>query len=296
VANTKTILVTGANGQVGNEFRVLAEKYPQYNFLFAGREDFAIEDFTAVKKYFAANTINFCVNCAAYTAVDKAETEKENAFLINTAAAGNLAAVCAAHNTQFIHISTDYVFDGTGTQPYKETNATNPIGVYGQSKLKGEELVLQNNPAAIIIRTSWVYSSFGNNFVKTMLRLMKERESINVVDDQLGCPTYAADLANAIMQIINKCATLNLQYSIFNYCNQGTISWYDFAVAIKELTKSNCMVNPIPTSQYPTPAKRPQYSVLDTALIKNTFCVAIPEWKESLEKCLQMILLPLKNL
>jgi dTDP-4-dehydrorhamnose reductase len=289
VANTKTILVTGANGQVGNEFRVLAEKYPQYNFLFAGREDFAIEDFTAVKKYFAANTINFCVNCAAYTAVDKAETEKENAFLINTAAAGNLAAVCAAHNTQFIHISTDYVFDGTGTQPYKETNATNPIGVYGQSKLKGEELVLQNNPAAIIIRTSWVYSSFGNNFVKTMLRLMKERESINVVDDQLGCPTYAADLANAIMQIINKCATLNLQYSIFNYCNQGTISWYDFAVAIKELTKSNCMVNPIPTSQYPTPAKRPQYSVLDTGLIKNIFGIIIPEWKESLKKCFELL-------
>jgi dTDP-4-dehydrorhamnose reductase len=289
VATNKTILVTGANGQVGNEFRVLAEKYPQYNFLFAGREDFAIEDFTAVKKYFAANTINFCVNCAAYTAVDKAETEKENAFLINAAAAGNLAAVCAAHNTQFIHISTDYVFDGTGTQPYKETNATNPIGVYGQSKLKGEELVLQNNPAAIIIRTSWVYSSFGNNFVKTMLRLMKERESINVVDDQLGCPTYAADLANAIMQIINKCATLNLQYSIFNYCNQGTISWYDFAVAIKELTKSNCMVNPIPTSQYPTPAKRPQYSVLDTGLIKNIFGIIIPEWKESLKKCFELL-------
>jgi dTDP-4-dehydrorhamnose reductase len=289
VANKKTILVTGANGQVGKEFRVLVMQYPQYNFLFAGREDLAIENFDAVTKYFIDNTIDFCVNCAAYTAVDKAEIEKEKALLINASATGNLAAVCAVHNTQFIHISTDYVFDGTGKQPYKETDATNPLGVYGQSKLKGEELVLQNNAAAIIIRTSWVYSSFGNNFVKTMLRLMKERESINVVDDQLGCPTYAADLAVAIMEIINKSSIHNFQYSIFNYCNAGIISWYDFAVAIKELSGSNCIVNPIPTLQYPTPARRPQYSVLDTGLIKNIFGVAIPEWKESLKNCLQLL-------
>jgi dTDP-4-dehydrorhamnose reductase len=289
VAASKTILITGANGQVGREFRVLAAKYPQYNFLFAGREELAIEDFDAVEKYFADNKINFCVNCAAYTAVDKAETEKDNAFLINATAAGNLAAVCTAYNTQLIHISTDYVFDGSGTQPYRESDTTNPLGVYGQSKLKGEELVLQNNAAAIIIRTSWVYSSFGNNFVKTMLRLMKERESINVVNDQLGCPTYAADLAVVIMEIINKYSTLNIEYSIFNYCNAGIISWYNFAVAIKELTNSNCIINPIPTSQYPTPAKRPQYSVLDTALIKNVFGVTIPEWKESLKKCLHLM-------
>jgi dTDP-4-dehydrorhamnose reductase len=289
VTTNKTILVTGTNGQVGKEFRVLAAEYPQYNFLFAGREDLSIENFDAVKEYFTINKIDVCINCAAYTAVDKAETEKDNAFLINAAAAGNLAAVCAAHNTQLIHISTDYVFDGTGTQAYKETDTTNPISVYGQSKLKGEELVLQNNAAAIIIRTSWVYSSFGNNFVKTVLRLMKERESINVVDDQLGCPTYAADLAFAIMGIINKSSIHSSQYSIFNYCNAGIISWYNFAVAIKELTGSNCIVNPIPTSQYPTPARRPQYSVLDTGLIKNTFGVAIPEWKESLKKCLQLL-------
>jgi dTDP-4-dehydrorhamnose reductase len=289
VAASKTILITGANGQVGKEFRVLAAKYPQYNFLFAGREELAIEDFDAVEKYFADNKINFCVNCAAYTAVDKAEAEKENAFLINATAAGNLAAVCAAHNTQLIHISTDYVFDGSGTQPYRESDTTNPLGVYGQSKLKGEELVLQNNAAAIIIRTSWVYSSFGNNFVKTMLRLMKERESINVVNDQLGCPTYAADLAVVIMEIINKYSTFNVQYSIFNYCNAGIISWYNFAIAIKELTKSSCIVNPIPTSQYPTPAKRPLYSVLDTGLIEKTFDIVIPKWKDSLRKCLLSI-------
>jgi dTDP-4-dehydrorhamnose reductase len=298
VANTKTILVTGANGQVGKEFRALTLQYPQYEFLFAGREDLAIENFDTVKKYFATNNIHFCVNCAAYTAVDKAETEKENAFLINAAATGNLAAVCAVNNTQFIHISTDYVFDGTGKQPYKETDTTSPLGFYGQSKLKGEELVLQNNGAAIIIRTSWVYSSFGNNFVKTMLRLMKERESINVVDDQLGCPTYAADLAVAIMEIIKQCSIRNVQYSrptrssgraIFNYCNAGIISWYNFAVAIKELTNSSCIVNPIRTSQYPTPAKRPQYSVLDTSLIKDTFGVTIPEWKKSLKNCLLLI-------
>jgi dTDP-4-dehydrorhamnose reductase len=289
MATTKVILITGANGQVGKEFRALAELYPQYNFLYCGRETLSIENFNAVKKYFIDNTINFCINCAAYTGVDKAEVEKEKAFLINAAAVENLAAICKDFNVQLIHISTDYVFDGRSKQPYNETDITNPVSIYGQSKLKGEELVLRNNPAAIIIRTSWVYSSFGNNFVKTMLRLMKERESINVVNDQLGCPTYAADLANAIMLIINKHSTINNQYSIFNYCNEGVISWYNFAVAIQELTGSNCIVNPIPTSQYPTPAQRPQYSVLNTVLIKNTFEISIPEWKDSLKKCLALL-------
>jgi dTDP-4-dehydrorhamnose reductase len=285
----KTILVTGANGQVGKEFRALASLYPQYNFLCCGREELPIEDFDAVKKYFTGNTINFCVNCAAYTGVDKAEAEKEKAFLINAAAVGNLANVCKDFNVQLIHISTDYVFEGTGKQPYKETDVTNPVSIYGQSKLKGEELLLQSNPAAIIIRTSWVYSSFGNNFVKTMLRLMKERESINVVDDQFGCPTYAADLANAIMLIINNYSTIINQYSIFNYCNEGAISWHNFAVAIKSLSGSNCIINPISTSQYPTPAQRPQYSVLNTALLKNTFKISIPGWMDSLKKCLALM-------
>lgn len=289
MATGTTILITGANGQLGKEFRALAALLPQYNFLFTGREELAIENAVAIQKYFSDHSIHFCVNCAAYTAVDKAETDKETAFLINATAVGNLAAICKIFKTQLIHISTDYVFDGTAQQAYKETDATNPIGVYGQSKLKGEVLALQNNPSAIIIRTSWVFSSFGNNFVKTMLRLMKERDSINVVDDQLGCPTYAADLATCIMEIIKKYSILNVQGSIFNYCNEGVINWYQFALAIKELSGSTCVVNPIPSSQYPTPAKRPQYSVLDTGLIKNIFGITIPEWKESLRKCLELM-------
>jgi dTDP-4-dehydrorhamnose reductase len=296
MAADKTILVTGANGQLGQEFRTLALQYPQYNFLFAGKEELPVNDTEAVKKYFTNHQINFCINCAAYTAVDKAESEKEKAFAINADAVADLAFFCKTFNVQLIHISTDYVFDGTAQLPYTETDAPNPVSIYGQSKLKGEELALQNNPSVIIIRTSWVYSSYGNNFVKTMMRLMKERECINVVNDQLGCPTYAADLARAIMAIIQQNPVAVIPHSpitphntIFNYCNQGIISWYQFALAIKELTGSNCIVNPILTSQYPTPAKRPQYSVIDNGLIKNTFGIAIPEWKESLEKCLVLI-------
>lgn len=289
MATDKTILVTGANGQLGKEFRKLAVAYPQYIFLFATRDELAIENFDAVEQYFTSNSINFCVNCAAYTAVDKAEAEEEAAFLINAAAVGNLAKACATFKTQLIHISSDYVFDGTAHQPYKETDATNPIGVYGQSKLKGEELALENDPSAIIIRTSWVFSSYGNNFVKTMLRLMKEKESINVVDDQWGSPTYAAHIAGAVMHIIEHGALANHQSNIFNYCSEGVINWYQFAVAIKELTDSNCIINPIPTSQYPTAAKRPHYSALDTTRIKDSFDMAIPGWKESLRRCLELL-------
>lgn len=282
----KTILVTGANGQLGREMQVMAASFPGYNFLFVTKEELPIDDAAAVKKYFQVHDIDVCVNCAAYTAVDKAESEKEKAFAINGDAVGNLAALCKGKGALFIHISTDYVFDGTATSPYKEDNAVNPIGVYGASKLKGEQLAIQNNPASIIIRTSWVYSSFGNNFVKTMLRLMKERESINVVSDQQGCPTYAADLASTIMDIISGTV---ITPGIYNFSNHGLITWYDFAVVIKELSGSNCIVNPIPTSQYPTPAKRPAYSVLDTTKIRDTFNVVIPEWKDSLKKCLELI-------
>ena len=197
--------------------------------------------------------------------------------------------VCKEHNTTFIHISTDYVFDGTATAPYKEDDPVSPVNLYGASKLKGEELAIQNNPHSIIIRTSWVYSSFGNNFVKTMLRLMSERESINVVSDQQGCPTYAADLAEAIMQIIQSNVIIKTS-PIFNYSNTGAINWYQFALAIKELSGSKCTVNPIAASQYPTPAKRPQYSVMDTNKIQQTFNLHIPEWKDSLENCLKILL------
>lgn len=278
-----SVLVTGANGQLGNELKVIAALYPSYRFIFTSRPQLPIDDFDAVALFFQENDINYCINCAAYTAVDKAESDRENAFRINADAVANLAVICRQQQTQLIHISTDYVFDGSATAPYKETDPTNPMGVYGASKCKGEELVLQNNPTAIIIRTSWLYSSFGGNFVKTMLRLMKEREQINVVDDQYGCPTYTADLAAAIMHIIPSAIK---KPGIYHYSNTGITNWYGFAVAIKEIIKSSCSINPIPTTQYPTAAKRPAYSVLDTKKIRETFGISIPEWKESLQNCL----------
>ena len=299
----KTILVTGANGQLGREMQVIAATYPAHNFLFVTREELPIDDTAAVQTYFATQSIDFCVNCAAYTAVDKAETEIEKANAINGTAVGNLAALCKEYNAIFIHISTDYVFDGTATTPYQTDHPVSPVNAYGASKLLGEEMALKNNPAAIIIRTSWVYSSFGNNFVKTMMRLMKDRESINVVADQEGCPTYAADLASAIMQIVEQPSTIlnhlqqhpttlaNTQssYNIFHYSNKGAINWYQFAVAIKEISGSNCAVNPIPSSHYPTPAKRPGYSVMDTSKIEETFHFGIPEWRDSLQKCMAIL-------
>ena len=285
----KTILVTGSGGQLGMEIWKLADRFPTYKFLFTTKEYLPIDDLKLVKNFFEKQQIDHCINCAAYTAVDKAEAEKEKAFLINADAAGNLALICKAHQAQFIHISTDYVFDGTSSTPYKEEDGICPINVYGASKLRGEELVLNNNAAAIIIRTSWVYSSFGNNFVKTMLRLLREKESINVVNDQYGCPTYAADLAEAIMTVVDKESNEQSTSGIFNYCNEGVITWYEFANEIKKSIKSNCAINPISSLAYPTPAKRPQYSVLDTTKIKETYIVAIPNWKDSLHKCLSFL-------
>ncbi len=287
MSNKPTILVTGANGQLGNELQMLAPAFEGYQFLFAGKDDLNIANATSIQKYFSEQAIDFCINCAAYTAVDKAESEKENAFLINATAVAALATVCKKNNTQLIHISTDYVFDGTASQPYKETDKTNPVSVYGQSKLQGEVSASENCPSAIIIRTAWVYSFFGNNFVKTMLRLMKERESINVVSDQVGCPTYAADLAAAIMQMIASGKSKE-NPGIYHHSNAGITNWYEFAVAIKELTGSKCIVNPITTAQYPTAAKRPAYSVLDTTKIKETFGVAVRDWESSLRKCLEL--------
>ena len=283
-----TILVTGANGQLGKELQLLSLDFPSYSFLFVAKEGLNIADAAATEKYFAAQPIDFCINCAAYTAVDKAESEPENAFLVNGIAVATLAAVCKKNNSKLIHISTDYVFDGTATQPYKETDQTNPVSIYGQSKLQGEVLALENCPSTIIIRTAWVYSSFGNNFVKTMLRLMKERESINVVNDQFGCPTYAADLAAAIMQIIAS-GKSNENPGIYHYANAGITNWYEFAIAIKKLSGSACAVNPITTAAYPTAAKRPAYSVLDTSKITSTFQLAIPAWEDSLKSCLRLI-------
>lgn len=287
--NKKTILITGSNGQLGNEFGAIAKLYEDdYEFIFVSKQDLPIDDFIAVECFFDQNEINFCINCAAYTAVDKAETEIEQAYLINETGTKNLAVQCQKHTVKFIHISTDYVFDGNSTSPITELQTTNPLGVYGASKLKGELAAIEYNPTAIIIRTSWVYSSFGNNFLKTMIRFMNERESISVVNDQIGKPTYARDLANTIMEIIDSWKD---EYAgIYNFSNTGNaISWYDFACTIKENTESRCIVNPIPTSAYPTAAKRPQYSVLDTAKLENTFSISIPNWQDSLERCLELM-------
>ncbi len=288
--SNKTILITGANGQLGNEMQAIAASSPNYNFLFTDKEELAIDDLNALQEFFKLQPIYFCVNCAAYTAVDKAESEMELANRINGLAVGYLAAVCKENNSGFIHISTDYVFDGAADSPYVENHPVNPVNAYGTTKLNGEVLAQQNNPATIIIRTSWVYSFFGNNFVKTMLRLMKERESLNVVSDQLGCPTYAADLAAAIMKIIESNSTEKNIAGIYHYSNRGVTNWHEFAMAIKEFSGSNCIVNPITTSQYPTPAKRPQYSVMDTSKIQQTFNLQIPEWKESLKICIDKLL------
>jgi dTDP-4-dehydrorhamnose reductase len=289
--SNKNILVTGANGQLGSELKAISEHYDEYNFIFVTKEKLPIDNYEFVEAFFKNNAIDFCINCAAYTAVDKAESDAEKAFAVNASGASNLALACAFHKIQFVHVSTDYVFDGTATTPINETDATSPIGVYGESKLKGENLVLQIDPSAIIIRTSWVYSSFGNNFVKTMLRLMQEKESINVVADQMGKPTYARDLAVAIVEIIEQINEKQItDNTIFNFSNNGNaISWFDFATAIKEKINSPCVVNPIPTSAYPTPAKRPAYSVLNTSKIEDTFSINIPNWESSLDNCLKIL-------
>ena len=286
---SKIILVTGANGQLGNELRILHERYPQYQFVFAGREELSIDNEEEVRKYFARLHPVVCINCAAYTAVDKAETEREQAKRINADAVGFLAAASHEHNSLFIHISTDYVFDGNSASPYKEDHQTNPVNQYGLTKLFGEKLAMEENPEAIIIRTSWVYSTFGKNFVKTMIRLMNEKESINVVNDQVGSPTYAADLAEAIMQIVLYTSQQTVAGGVFHFSNQGATSWYEFALKIKELIGSNCRVNPIPTSQFPTPATRPNFSLLDTAKIQSTFKLQIVDWKESLQRCISRL-------
>lgn len=288
--SNKTILITGANGQLGNEMQAIAASSSNYNFLFTDKEELAIDDLNALQEFFKIQPIYFCVNCAAYTAVDKAESEMELANRINGLAVGYLAAVCKENNSGFIHISTDYVFDGAADSPYVENHPVNPVNAYGTTKLNGEVLAQQNNPTTIIIRTSWVYSFFGNNFVKTMLRLMKERESLNVVSDQLGCPTYAADLAAAIMKIIESNSTEKNIAGIYHYSNRGVTNWHEFAMAINGFSGSKCIVNPITTSQYPTPAKRPQYSVMDTSKIQQTFNLQIPEWKESLKICIDKLL------
>jgi dTDP-4-dehydrorhamnose reductase len=280
------IFVTGANGQLGKELKEINSGYPQFDFIFLSREDMPIQRFELVRNFFKVYQPNYFINCAAYTQVDRAEKESELAFEVNGEAVGVLAAICKENKTKFIHISTDYVFDGKATSPYKEDFAPHPINIYGASKLEGERQAFQLNPESIIIRSSWVYSEFGKNFVKTMLQLMQRQNEISVVNDQFGSPTYAADLAEATLQIVS---SEKWQPGIFHYCNDGIITWYDFAKAIAEISGNNCKINPIATKEYPTPAARPTYSALDTSKIKNSFGIQIKNWKESLGVCIERI-------
>jgi dTDP-4-dehydrorhamnose reductase len=282
----RKILVTGANGQVGKELRRLSAAYPEIQFLFLSREDLAIHHFELVRNFFRSFGPDVCINCAAYTAVDKAESDQEMARIVNAESVGVLAAVCREQGARFIHISTDYVFDGNSSRPYTESDITAPLNVYGVTKRAGEEEALAQNPESVIVRTSWVYSVFGKNFVKTMKKLMAERESLSVVADQRGSPTHARDLAGCLLQI-----ALSDKWvpGIYHYSNDGDITWFEFADAIRELTGSHCVVNPIPTSAYPTPARRPMYTVMDKSKIMDTYGIRLLDWKDSLRQCLDLL-------
>ena len=280
------VAVTGSNGQLGTEFFRIAGNHPRFHFTFLTRELFPLDQTDKVIACLKGNPVDIFIHCAAYTAVDKAESEREKAFLLNGSASGLIASVLSGTATKLIYISTDYVFDGKSATPLTEEAETNPINIYGASKLEGERLVLQNNPLTQVVRTSWVYSSHGNNFVKTMIRLMRERNTINVVDDQTGSPTYAGDLAAAIMQMLE---TNHFIPGIYHYSNEGETNWFSFAEEIKKRTGSDCLVLPIASSGFPTPAKRPAYSLLDKTKIKKDYGLYIPEWRSSLAVCIDLI-------
>ncbi|BAV04677.1 dTDP-4-dehydrorhamnose reductase [Filimonas lacunae] len=284
-------MVTGGNGQLGFELARLETAFPQFTFVFTDRTTLNIASKDDVLKAFEQYQPAYFVNCAAYTAVDKAETEREAAASINADAVGIIATYCQQHRTQLIHVSTDYVFNGKGTSPYLPDDPTAPLNYYGQTKWEGEQLALKACSNSIIIRTSWVYSEHGNNFVKTMLRLMGQRPELNVVSDQVGCPTYARDLAAAIMHIItvtHSGETLT-QGGIYHYSNSGVISWYDFAVGIRNIAGLSCQVHPIPSSAYPTPAARPSYSVMDLKKIQDVYGVPVVPWENSLKECINRL-------
>ncbi|GAB1346055.1 dTDP-4-dehydrorhamnose reductase [Cloacibacterium normanense] len=282
----KKILVTGANGQLGQCLQKISSQFEEFEFIFTDSETLDITNKEEVNDFFWQNAPDFCINAAAYTAVDLAETEVEKAFLVNADGTENLAEACAENNAQFIHVSTDYVFDGENNLAYTEEDFTNPLGVYGASKLAGDELALEVNPCSVILRTSWVYSEFGKNFVKTMLNLFATKDELNIVADQFGQPTNANDLAEAIMKIIK---SEKITPGIFNFSNLGRISWFDFAEKIAELSDAKIKLNAIETSQYPTPAKRPKNSVLDLDKISKTYAIQLKPWEESLEDCVQIL-------
>ena len=293
------VLVTGANGQLGQSLQFIAPNYSEFHFIFCSSADLDISNLENCQTVFSKIKPNFCINAAAYTAVDKAESEPEKAHLINVIGAKNIATVCKEHSTILLHISTDFVFDGTSTalsvtrgKGYTEEDIPNPMGVYGQTKLDGEKAIQAIFENYYIIRTSWVYSQFGNNFMKTMLRLASERDSLSVVNDQIGTPTNAVDLAETLVKIIchtERSRSVNIQhprtdnFGIYNFSNEGQCSWYDFTKKIFEINDIKIDLKPIPTSSFPTPAKRPKYSVLDKTKIKRTFEISVFDWQKSLK-------------
>lgn len=287
------ILVTGSNGQVGTELQYLAKQFPDFKFTFTDASDLDITNANAVYDFINSGDFSYIINCAAYTAVDKAEEDEKLAYEVNAAGAKNIAQAAVIRNIQMIHLSTDYVYHNDLQRPLVETDPTNPRSVYASTKLQGDQFVQMMMPSSMIIRTSWVYSSFGHNFVKTMLRLGKERESLGIVADQIGTPTYAYDLAKAMLEIITKMESGDLvsgkMQGVFHYSNEGKTHWADFAKKIFELENINCTVNEIETKDYPTPASRPPYSLLDKSKIKETFDLEIPNWEDSLATCLELL-------
>lgn len=283
---SKKILITGANGQLGNEMRHVA-KMSSHEFIFTDVAELDITNYEAILQLLEANKIDIIVNCAAYTAVDKAEDDRDFANLLNNVAVGYLARAAKQCNATLIHISTDYVFDGTSHKPLTEVDATNPIGVYGATKLSGEQAITESGCKHIIVRTSWLYSAFGANFVKTMLRLTAERDTLGVIFDQVGTPTYAADLAAAIVSIIDN--NREDKQGIYHYSNEGVCSWYDFAIEIARQGGNSCDISPIHSSDYPAKVTRPHYSVLDKSKFKDNFGVKIPHWSDSLSRCIEAL-------
>ena len=281
-----TILITGSHGQLGNEMQQAATRFPAFRFIYTDVEDLDICDKAALDAFVKANAVNVIVNCAAYTAVDKAEDDVELCYKINAEAVRNIGEVAHQNGLKVVHVSTDYVFDGTNYVPYSEDQAVSPNTVYGKSKLAGEQALMETCEQAVILRTAWLYSSFGNNFVKTMIKLGTERDSLNVIFDQIGTPTYAADLADTILKILSH---ETFTPGMYHFSDEGVCSWYDFTKTIHRIAGISCDVRPIETKDYPARTPRPHYSVLNKAKIKTTYGIVIPHWEESLERCMKIL-------
>ena len=281
-----TILITGSKGQLGNEMQQAAVRFPAFNYIYTDVAELDICDKSALDAFVKANNVNVIVNCAAYTAVDKAEDDVELCYKINRDAVRNIAEVANDNKVKVVHVSTDYVFDGTNYLPYTEDMPVCPATVYGKSKLEGEQALLENCKESVILRTAWLYSSFGNNFVKTMMKLGTERDSLGVIFDQVGTPTYAADLADAILQLLRNETFVP---GIYHFSDEGVCSWYDFTKTIHRMANITCDVKPIETKDYPARTPRPHFSVLNKGKIKSTYGISIPHWEVSLEKCIQLL-------